>query len=75
MLKPAVPGAPVYITRKEGAQIRRCTPQYLALLDMRGEGPPSYKPGGGRSGHVLYRLDEFLSWIESGKTETADEAA
>lgn len=48
------------------------TPEHLAQLRFRGEGPPFRKPSERR---VLYDLDEVVAWVESTKrTSTADSA-
>lgn len=65
-----IPGAPTFITRRQLAELTHRTVQGLAVLAMRGGGPPMYKPTPGRS---LYKLCEVLEWIESGRSESTAE--
>ena len=57
-----------FITEKEVAQIRKCSLSTLRQERHRGEGCPYYK----KKRSVLYRRDEVVKYIESGRVETSD---
>ena len=59
-----------WLTRKQFAEMIGFTVQGVALLAVKKQGPPYYRPNGGR---CLYRSDEVLAWIQSGRRDPASE--
>lgn len=67
--------AETYLTPADLAQRTGYSINTLARWRMEGRGPRFIKPGGGRSGHVRYRLSDVLKWEDGATIQNTGEAA
>jgi len=58
-----------YLSRSEAAERLGLSPNTLANLASKGEGPPFFKPTsrGGRGGKTLYDPDQLDHWVRSSR--------